>query len=317
MKTKPLSVELDIDAYGSKIRESAVADFLEAQALLHGRSYSKTELERELDNRDLLLKTKEAYVDLDPARASVREFAERVFVMLQDRKALLGGKYPFATKGKRVVLEVQEPRKVFYVGVLSLTLDHAYSLHGEGDKPLPEDTFEELVVSWLRSTNLKAEHLASLVKTFRGLSKPEKFRKGVGAVATSFGLETAVNGSILPSGINEDGVDAIACLPMGDSRHGQWVFIGQATCCKSDRWSVKIMEPKSEQWKKLLAETCKPFGFLAVPHHVTEHHLKYLVQNHAYRPVVDRIRLCHGLDSLSKNLTASVDRLMSVNVTPP
>jgi hypothetical protein len=139
------------------------------------------------------------------------------------------------------------------------------------------------------------------------------FRETVRRSGTAVGLQPTPTAGVTLTYAKEDGVDALAHLPWGDHRAGAWVFLGQATCGKSDSWAGKMGEPKPPTWKLLLNCGVLPLAFLAVPHHVEPSHWAKLTQDHG-KVVLDRIRLVRFRTEVTLAEAAIIDAVLSVGI---
>ena len=74
---------------------------------------------------------------------------------------------------------------------------------------------------------------------------PGSFDDLVSSVGESLGLISAPSAAPHRTHANEEGVDTVSHLSWDDQRAGHWVFIGQATCARSNEWGGKIEEPES------------------------------------------------------------------------
>jgi hypothetical protein len=114
----------------------------------------------------------------------------------------------------------------------------------------------------------------------------------------------------------EAGVDTISHFSWGDLRDGHWVFIGQATCGKSETWLAKISEPAPGAWGPWLSCLVAPIPYLAVLHHAEEHYLHHLT--YMYRTLVlDRIRLCRYAVEIGPSERALIDAVRAEDVVRP
>src|SRR3954451_23570265 len=94
-------------------------------------------------------------------------------------------------------------------------------------------------------------------------------------------------------------VAGLGHAPWGDKRTGRWVFVGQATVAKSDRWSVKAGDVSVAQWRDLVEEKVPLNGFLAVPHHIQDDHWSHLLLSE--RLLLDRLRLTTWIGPLTED----------------
>lgn len=308
------------DGYGPEADRSNLADYLEVLAL-SGDSLRRAELADFLSDRDWVVRSRELFELGDPldeepsededeggAGAAPSEVAAGdVFEVLALRMQELGDRYPFFLTDTR--LELRDPQTddhAAYLALLAITIAHHHKL---SCGVAPERLFEECVAQAMTSRGLRTVDTGAVG---RGQGK---FPELVLAVGDAIGLVGAPAAAVYRTSANEEGVDTVSHLTWGDQRAGHWVFIGQATCAKSNEWARKIEEPRPEQWKDLLTSVVPPIGYLAVPHHVEDAHMTHLSRNHS-RLVLDRLRLSRHLVP-SAGQAAIVEAVRSADVFHP
>lgn len=310
MATTP--IQPAIDAYGTYARASNLADHLEILAIL-GDSVSRAELADLIADQDLTAKMDELFAG--PLPAPRRQFeddedevedavtgnegsaqAARVFDVLFERSDVLGALYPFSVDNAVTLKDGVDLETSPYVALLSLTLVHAHKLRIASSANAttldPKLVLEDVVVRSLRKMGLRAENVGEVSRA------SNNFRDTIETVGTAVGLKPTPSAAVSLINANEEGVDALAHFASSDSRAGNWVFIGQVTCGKSDTWKKKLAEPSSPSWKLYLNLLVEPLGFLAVPHHVERQQLTKLVQD-GNRMVLDRLRIVRFADGVS------------------
>lgn len=314
-------IQPTIDAYGRYARASNLADYLELLAL-QGAQLSRSALADLVSDRSWIAKLDELFEGghLEP-RGDFEEPIEgedegtgenpgatqagRVFDVLDERSELLGDLYPFVVEDDLRVQEgFDEPRSSPYVGLLAITLAHAHKVETEYD---PKQVLEDVVVAALLARGLEAVNVGAIGREGHG------FRETVRRSGVALGLQPTPEVAVTLTHAKEEGVDALAHLPWKDGRVGAWVFLGQATCGRSDGWSAKMSEPKPETWKLMLNSGVLPLAFLAVPHHVEPIHWAKLVQDHK-NLVLDRIRLTRFRVAVTDPEASIVDAVLSVGV---
>lgn len=211
--------------------------------------------------------------------------ANRVFDILDERADQLEGLYPFTVEDEVTVRDDVDPRQSPYVVLLAITLAHAHDVALEGD---PTHVLEDAVTAALAARGLLAVNVGAIGRQVK--SEGLGFAETVDRCGKAAALQPSPDRAITLKYANEEGLDALGHLPWGDKRSGAWVFIGQATCGKSDGWSGKILQAKGHTWKLLLNVGVLPLAFLAVPHHVEPLHFGKLVQD-SQNLVLDRLRL--------------------------
>jgi hypothetical protein len=267
---------LSPDIYGSYARFSAVADFLELHALKTPRRYVRApDLERRLDTDSIRLNTPLGPSPTDPGQA-----AGIVFSILEERARILSAGYPF-TVSLRDGLRARSSSVGVYRVLLALTAAHAYSIRTTDPKKL----FEYLVARALATLGLRTATTGTSRRRRAG-----GFEAVLGAACSAVGLVASPHTGVISSAAQDEKVDTLAHLDLGDQRRGRWTFIGQATIAESAEWEKKASEPKPKLWRSLITDTHEPAPFLAVPHHVEPRHFENLHER-AHAIVLDRLRL--------------------------
>ena len=283
-------ISANIDAYGPYARVSALADFLEVCAVKEVRVNRGRLADLIADNpwrlQEIIIgpdNDDEPELDRLPDRLDrAREAADSVVSVLQERADELEDRYPFQFKESHIELKPGTDLRTHpYVKLLALTVAHAYQLCGDPD---PKQVFESVV----------ADSLGSLVgnsvdfgRVRRGMAS---FEAALKEAAPRIGLVSTPKAAWRSRRAQDTGVDTIGHISWGDTRGGAWTVIGQATCARSDYWMGKLDEPKPAGWSRFLGVLPHPMVFLAVPHHVEQNHLNFLIQ--ADRGIVlDRLRL--------------------------
>ena len=311
-------IEPNIHAYGTYARDSALADFLELQALYNRRSMTRADLgDYVIDNNWTRLSQEHvvgpAYqpaalqfgmVDLEEElpgdeQDAGLEVAGRVFDLLSEREDALADIYPFTVQDTHLTSVAAS--KTSYVSLLAIIVAHAWRIETAVN---PRHLFEELVVRALQNVGLLAQNFA---ENRRGGGD---FSEAIRCMGEHLNLCPTPEMAYRATHARDAGVDTIGHLWWGDLRPGNWIFIGQATCCQSDDWEKKMLEPRPNQWKRLLGGSNSPVAFLAVPHHVPESQLSLLVQNTG-RCVLDRLRLSRHLEEPQAREQAVIDAVLS------
>lgn len=309
------------DAYGRDADRSNLADYLEVLSLT-GEPLRRAELADFLKDRDWVVRSRELFESGDglsdePSEdddeggvgASPSEVAAGdVFEVLALRAQALDEGYPFVIADSH--LDLCEPltdAHMPYLALLAITVAHHHDVDCE---VVPERLFEECVAQAMTRRGLRT------VDTGAAGRGKGKFAELVVTVGDTVGLIGAPGKAAHRTYANEEGVDTVSHLSWGDQRAGHWVFIGQATCAKSNEWERKIEQPRPEQWGDLMTCVVPPIGYLAVPHHIEDEQLTYLSRNHG-RLVLDRLRLSRHLGSLSERQEAMVAAVRSADVYHP
>jgi len=311
------------DAYGIEADTTHLADYLELLALT-GRPLRRADLSDFLADNNWVVRSRELYhaaspglpgsepaeddLDGDLGVSPPDDAAGRVFDLLIAREELLGDRYPFVSDS--VQLSVREPLTDvhrLYLALLAITVAHHYDVSSPA---APEHAFEAVVASAMAARGLRTVDMGLTGRT------SNDFRAAVRTAGESIGVLPAPDAAPSKRHANEEGVDTVSHLSWGDARPGHWLFIGQATCAKSNEWAKKMAEPKAGQWGKLLGSVIRPIAYLAVPHHVETHQMLHLSTGDE-RLVLDRIRLCRHLPSLDADQEGILAAVLSEPVYHP
>jgi hypothetical protein len=310
------------DAYGPEADRSNLADYLELLAL-NGKILRRAELADFLKDDTWDVRSRELYHsggDIEPTEddedggvePSPSELAAAdIFGILSLRADTLGDRYPFIVSDTHLTLrDALSDAQRAYLALLAVTVAHHHGVALGNDGLLAERVFEECVAQAMADRGLLTVDSGQAGREGGGFA--ELVRK----VADAVRLVSAPEGAIFRTRAKEEGVDTVSHLCWGDQRAGHWVFIGQATCARSNEWEAKIEEPRPEQWSDLLTCVVPPIAYLAVPHHVEDAQLDALSRNHG-RLVLDRLRLARHLGPLSENQIAVVDAVRAEDVYHP
>ena len=323
-------IEPRADAYGREADASALADYLELLALADA-PLARAELADLIRDNEWRVRSRELFhtplpppipgeeraddeePDEDRVAADLlpdpsAEAAGRVFDTLAERVTALGDLYPFLIDEPRLTLAGDiEVRHYAYLSLLAITVAHAYEVVGGR---VAEDAFEELVATVMSARGLETVNVAAAAR------EGGDFRDVVRRAGEAVRLQPTPEAVISREHANDEGVDTLSHLWWGDGRAGHWVFIGQATCGKSESWTRKIAEPKAPLWGHLLNSLIAPIGYLAVPHHVDALHMQHLTTG-AARLVLDRLRLCRYLPEVGPAQEALVTTVRAEPVWHP
>lgn len=291
------------DAYGAEADTSHLADYLELLALA-GTPLPQPNLADYLADLGWPVRSRELYyspgeggpeeepseddeeggTDVPPSE----EAAQRVFDLLSDRETLLGPLYPFEIDGERLLLKTSiDDSHNAYLRLLAITVAHHYHDDVESDAAA-EQVFESVVAEAMADRGLETCDMGAAGRD------ATDFREAVEVAGDAIRMAASPDAASSKENANEEGVDTVSHMHWGDRRPGHWVFIGQATCGKSDSWRRKIAEPKPPQWGKLMGSLVLPLAYLAVPHHVEDDQLLHLTEGDG-RLVLDRLRLCRHI----------------------
>lgn len=306
--TMPTKVEPDLEMYGKYGRVSALADYLELLALL-GLRANKAELADYISDNSWTLDTPlTPGIDFAPSTRAAQEAdpgddADKVFALLRERSELLAATYPFdLTENDLTWCETSTPSDSPYVAVLAIALLHGLKVP---TNPQPEFVFEEIVAASIRAHIPLTVHFSARRRGFRS------FDEAVVAASAELGLRAVPDSVTRSPRAFDDKADTISHIAWGDLRCGSWVFIGQATCAKSDEWVGKITETSEESWARILCIAPPPQVFLAIPHHVEEIVVNKLLLDRR-RVILDRPRLTRFLTDVGGSEQQLIEVLMNL-----
>lgn len=295
-------IEPAVDAYGGYARASALADYLELLALQE-RSLTREELADLIEDngwrarlQELFRSPHDAAIEFDEIEeADLAEEEEieieeepallaatRAFDVLAERADALADAYPFEIGPRLEARAERAGESELYLALLALTVAHAYTIECPHD---PTRVFEDSVAATLASLGLLAVNLGEVAR--RSASFPE----AIIAAGATIELAPTPDAATYRIRAQDERVDALAHFWLRDGRPGQWTFIGQATCAKSEDWPRKLSEPAPAAWRLYLNTLIEPTPFLAVPHHIESRNFYYLMERDQ-RMVLDRPRLC-------------------------
>ena len=266
------SIEPDVDAYGRETRLEALADLIEVWSVRNGSSPSKDELADYAKDRGWLQRNFVLYPnpsDEDSNDSSLGsqsdrslELAESVFDVLERRRADLEDSYPFEFHGGRL-----KPRSSIngasqrYLALLAISF---FQGHQHPTSVSLTECIEKVVESTLAANGLKVAATAA-----HG-NKQQNFATALKGIGSRLRLPVQPAAASVSSRAKDAGVDLVGRLDFQDDGIGQWVFVGQVTCGKSETWTAKAREPGLGRWRKLLGLSSNPARFFAVPHEIPE-----------------------------------------------
>lgn len=282
---------LDQDAYGGYARASHLADVLEHLCVVLGQSPNEANVRDWIEDAGWTLASDEA-IDTPMASAASADPAARVFALLRERASVLGERYPFLLRNSRLhTRKATDASATPYAGLLAICLAHGYGLC---TKPDPTRIFEATVADVLRGRGLLT------ADTGNGRRSASSFEELIERVGGVLGILPTPEAATSRLRAQEEGVDAAAVFSWGDMRRGRWLFLGQATCGKSETWRTKAADVADGLWMRALDEVVVPLVFLALPFHVEPKHFRYLVELRSARmSILDRLRLARYKDTLS------------------
>jgi hypothetical protein len=318
------TIEPLIDAYGRYADASALADYLELLAL-QGDSMTESDVADLLEDNTWTVRTEELFevpqaprmpadereVEDDSGAEEMEDEASaqgrRVFDILAERAEFLGDLYPFALGDERLQVRERTDEQLPYLALLAITIAHAYSVDVDDD---PRRVFEDSLIAALEARSLLAGNLGGERRN------AASFDHALARVGERIELRATPEATVRRRHAQDESVDAIAHLGWGDLRPGHWIFIGQATCAKSEEWDAKLSEPARGQFRALLGSHVAPHAFLAIPHHVEARHLYWLTSRRE-AIVLDRIRLCRYRHEISPEERRILEAVTQTGVLRP
>jgi hypothetical protein len=127
-------VSLNIDAYGTYARASALADYLEVAAL-QGIRITEAALARLVEENDWARLSRRQFLTVSNVEEDPDAWAATVYGIIRERAAVLGSDYPFdiGTSSIRCKLPRSSCFDSSYIALLAITVVHAWSLAVTGD----------------------------------------------------------------------------------------------------------------------------------------------------------------------------------------
>ena len=305
------------DTYGQYARASLLADYIELLAL-KGKPVQRGSLTDFLaDNSwdlQLVLPATDSSptLEVDQALPAILDDADEtvsiVYSQLDERRHILGPRYPFQMESKGVSLNPHvDPKANAYIAILALTIAHAFDVNASCR---PEVQFERTVTEALRTRGLSAVGLAAVRR------RTGSFEDALNIACREVGLMAALDNVARLKKAHDEKVDVLCHLGWEDElRLGTWAFIGQVTVGRSDSWERKMNEPSPSRWKRFASTRVSPARFLAVPHHVERPTLELLTDDDK-GIVLDRLRLVKFKTSISECEREIVEAVLSEEIEP-
>jgi hypothetical protein len=289
----------DINAYGTYARATALADVLEVQAL-SGTSWAAEDLTdyvrdsqwaAQLGERFDRPERELAIMPDSSGPISVRfadeldvdsESVGRIYDILSQRAQLLGDAYPFQLTETRLNYRGTADFEHSYLVLLAITVLHSYAVPVS---PPPHQYFEDYVTNAFAQKGYLAANLA------RYRRESANFSDALINAGFDCELWATPEAATVRKRAQEEGGDIIAHMSWSDSRRIHWTMVSQVTCGVSDSWPRKMSEAAPYMWQNLLGTLTLPQIVFAVPHHVEESQLSYLLGRQPEVFILDRIRL--------------------------
>jgi hypothetical protein len=300
-------VPLNIDAYGTYARQSALADYLEVAALFE-RNITEAALARSIEENGWATLPRRQFLTVENFDEDPEAWAKSVFSVIRERVQILDQHYPFELESASLKLRIPRTEIIDspYIALLAIAVLHAWNISITG--PAPSDTLENLVARTLGNRGLLVSRMGAHDRAQRS------FVDAVNDGGRLLGLTPMPNPLPRKRSVKDAGIDTLAGLTWVDGRRGgQWLFIGQATVGESNTWQGKLAEPVPGLWADYMQEPLDPQAFLAVPHHIDDDHLAHLT--HSRRGLIlDRLRLCPFMGTISPDEQELIRQLLRVIV---
>lgn len=290
-------IDPDIDAYGTKGRITCLTDYFEVAAL-NGINYSISEMGDLIKDNGWdslpLSNIKHAGADYEEVYQSDRVEDWEIILQgtIEQRNIELGSKYPFKIESNRLVEKPYDDLHLIYIELLGISFLHGNKIYERFSLQKLSSIFELSVTECLSQKGLNGKNFGTAGGSSGNF--PERLKntfEGTGLIPKE---EIIFNRYA-----KDEKVDTIGGIFWKDNRklNQHWIFLGQSTIAKSDEWERKMIEINLDRWKEFLDSRILPQGFLAVPYHIDNEHLKYMVQG---RVVLDRINLVSELEGISR-----------------
>lgn len=233
------------------------------------------------------------------------ELSSDAFVVLEDRAAFVGEKYPFKVESDLITTAVQSWHdSVVYAFLLALNARYVYGLSSETN--LPARIFERLVrVALAAYVDGEAEHFGWPRDSPPG---ERNFAAALPVLLRKLGERAAIKYEDIPAKIKDNEVDVFAWRPPGDGRRGQLILMCQ--CAIGSGWNDKGI--RLDKWDPFITFAVTPVGAAAfpfVPRAMEEDpNFDYLYLSRSVGLWFDRLRLAVLIDEskLDERLRAAM-----------
>lgn len=298
-------IEPTIDKYGTLVRASFFADYLELVALRSRKAKIANLRDFIADTYPRVKRILNTGVSsTDVADWEPTDLADETWTCILEREEVLGSKYPFQADNGVLRRNTKGETAAYpYVSLLAITLSHAFGLMPHNKV---ETLLEDVVAKSMRNCGLSIGAVGPLSR-----ANGYDFSKTMKALGGQLNLTVNPNATIRRHNANDEDVDLVAHLDWGTPRSGKWLFIGQVTCGVSDNWRNKASEPNAADWREFFSETVAPVPFLAVPHHADDSALRYVSSTQVH--VLDRSRIVVNLDTTSLEEREVIDVVLSAS----
>jgi hypothetical protein len=243
------------------------------------------------------------------------ELSSDAFVVLEDRAAFVGDRYPFTVEPDLITLRVADWRDaIVYAFLLALNARYVYGLSRKFH--LAARIFERVVrVAMAEYVDGEAEHFGW---PRDGEPGKRNFAAALPGVLRRLGESAAIRYEDIPAKIKDNEVDVFAWRPPGDGRRGQLILMCQ--CAIGADWNDKGI--RLEKWDPFVLFAVTPVGASAFPFvpKAMEDDPKY---DHVYLSKAvglwfDRLRLAKLIDGtqLDENLRSSMVKYVDQLIFP-
>lgn len=232
------------------------------------------------------------------------ELSSDAFVVLEDRAAFLGDKYPFNVEPDLITLSLDSWQdSVVYSFLVALNARYVYGL--SPDAHMASRIFERLVrVAMAIYIGGEAEHFGW---PRDGAPGERNFAAALPILLRKLGERTAIRFEDIPKKIKDNEVDVFAWRSPGDGRRGQLVLMCQ--CAIGAGWNDKGI--RLEKWEPFVVFAVTPVGaaFPFVPKAMEENpDFDYEYMSKSVGLWFDRLRLTALIDEgeLGETLRAAM-----------
>lgn len=297
----------------SSISRSTLRDFIEEDPGTQDiQSYDAADFSGD-DEFDELTSRRSRRVAAAEGVSLADELSSDAFVVLEDRAAFVGERYPFAVEPDLISLRISDWREaIVYAFLLALNARYVYGLSREFH--LAARIFERVVrFAMAAYVDGEAEHFGW---PRDGEPGERNFAAALPGVLRKLGESAAIRYEDIPTKIKDNEVDVFAWRPLGDRRRGQLILMCQ--CAIGADWNDKGI--RMEKWDPFVMFAVTPVGASAFPFvpKAMEDDPKY---DHVYLSKsvglwFDRLRLAKLIDSaqldggLRNSMTEYVDKLI-------
>lgn len=276
------------DLYGSDMNESALADWVEFNALVTSDRYSWSSLIDAMKDSGVQESRSPRLHTPDGCSDDINVF-ETVHEIISFRGQYLESSYPFRFDNlDRLVLKdnfsISSSPYILFL-TISLLKGWIYPNDNAILKPVA-DCFEHAVHKAIQSAGFSS----SVIGTSSGMGN---FKTKLENAAKAIGLSAFADNGTYSRFANDDGVDVIGGYIWRDGRKGEILCLIQAACGKTDNLPNKLYSIHSRNWMDYFAEKSLPYAIIAVPYHLSDDVVERLLVGQDNFTYLDRIRLVH------------------------